>query len=151
MSLFILSDVIHTILYLVLAVVAYIDQRTYRIPNMAIVTIVVLAGVNAVIGELIYPVSALFLSIVLSILPIIMGYILGRAVHFGWGDIKLMGGCALFIPPDDVGKFIMGIGLLSILHRWVFRKIPIPFAPAIATSFVLIKMVGPSIAPWVMA
>lgn len=136
---------IQAILYLVLAVVAYIDQRTYRIPNIAIVTIVVLAGVNATIGAPIHPVSALCLLLVLSLLPIIMGYILGRAVYFGGGDIKLMGACALFIPPDDVGKFVVAIGLLSILHHFVFRKTPIPFAPAIATAFMLIKTFGPSI------
>ena len=136
---------IQAILYLVLAVVAYIDQRTYRIPNIAIVTIVVLAGVNATIGAPIHPVSALCLLLVLSLLPIIMGYILGRAVYFGGGDIKLMGACAVFIPPDDVGKFVVAIGLLSILHHFVFRKTPIPFAPAIATAFMLIKTFGPSI------
>ena len=144
MLLFILSDRIQAILYLVLAVVAYIDQRTYRIPNIAIMTIVVLAGVNATIGASIYPVSALFLLLVLSLLPIMMGYILGRAVYFGGGDIKLMGACALFIPPDDVGKFVVAIGLLSILHHFIFRKTPIPFAPAIATAFMLIKTFEPN-------
>ena len=144
MSIFILSDLIQAILYLVLAGVAYIDQRTYRIPNIAIVTIVILAVAHATIGAEIYPVSALFLFLALSFLPIMMGCILGRAVYFGGGDIKLMGVCALFIPPDDVGKFVIGIGLLSILHRWVFRKNPIPFAPAIATAFFIIKTFGSS-------
>lgn len=139
----ILSDLTQATLYLVLAVAACIDHYTYRIPNMAIVTIVILAVVHASIGGCIYPVSALFLSVVLSLLPIVMGYVLGRPVYFGGGDIKLMSACALFIPPDDVGKFVVAIGLLSILHHCVFRKTPIPFAPAISTAFVLIKTLGP--------
>jgi Flp pilus assembly protein protease CpaA len=142
MSLFILSQLIQAILYLVLAVVAYMDQRTYVIPNSAIMTIVALAIVYATMGGDIYPLSALFLFFVLSFLPIILGYILKRAVYFGGGDIKLISACALFIPPDDVGIFLMGIGFLSILHRALFRKTPIPFAPAIATAFVLIKTFG---------
>ena len=142
MSRFILSDLIQIILYLVLAVVAYIDQRTYVIPNRAIVTIVVLAIVYATMGGSIYPVSALFLFFVLCFLPMILGYIVGRAVCFGGGDIKLISACALWISPDDVGAFAMAIGLLGILHQILYRKNPIPFAPAIATAFVLIQTFG---------
>jgi Flp pilus assembly protein protease CpaA len=138
-------DLVRFTLYAVLAVVAYIDQRTYRIPNGAIVTIVALAVVNVTNGGTIYLVSALGLAIVLSFLPLMLGYILGRVVYFGGGDIKLMSACALFIDPEDLGSFVMGVGLLSILHRLVCRKTPIPFAPAIATAFVLMTTFGPSI------
>jgi Flp pilus assembly protein protease CpaA len=139
------SDLVRLTLYLVLAVVAYIDQRTYRIPNGAIVSIVALAVVNVINGGAVHLISALGLASALSFLPLILGYILGRAVYFGAGDVKLMGACALFIDPEDLGNFVMGIGLLSILHRLIFRKTPIPFAPAIAASFMLMTTFGPSI------
>ena len=126
---------IHCALYAVLGIAAYIDHCTYRIPNEIILILVALAGIHVLMGEGIHPFSSLCLSIFLSFLAPITSCILRRPIDFGWGDVKLMGACALFIPIDHIGGFVMGVGLFSLFYRLVFQKNPIPFAPAIAASF----------------
>lgn len=133
---------VYPALYIVLAIVAYIDHCTYRIPNAAILMILVLAIITTLIGECIYPFSSIGLSIFLSLLPRVSSFLFRRPISFGWGDVKLMGACALFISMDDMGRFLMGVGLFSLLYPWVFRKNPIPFAPAIGAAFFMVTTFG---------
>ncbi len=127
-------------LYVILGIVGYMDHCHYRIPNASLVMILTYACIVGLCGQDIYPLSALLLTLLVSGIPAVMTLLLHRPIFFGWGDVKLMGVCGLFLPPEHLGFFLILSGLFAIVHRWIFRKDLIPFAPAIALAFVSITL-----------
>jgi prepilin signal peptidase PulO-like enzyme (type II secretory pathway) len=70
-----------------------------------------------------------------------IGRFLGRMILLGWGDIKLMGVCALVLPLEYLGVFCILTGLFGLLYRWIFApNTLIPFAPSIGLAFFAVTL-----------
>jgi len=71
----------------------------------------------------------------------VLSLLFQRSFLFGWGDIKLMGACSLFLNPEKLGLFVLFSGIFGILYTIIFQKNTIPFAPCISLAFFLITLV----------
>lgn len=132
-------------LYIVLLMAAVVDHKTYRIPNICVLSMVLYGGIMAVGGKAdlflpchtpaLYPFSALLLILCMGWIPRFLGKWLKRSLPLGGGDVKLMGACGLFLSMEQVGYFLILTGVFGLLHRLIFKKDPIPLAPALGLAF----------------
>lgn len=129
-------------LYVLLGIISLIDLWSYRIPDVLILGLLGYWMISSYHLDRIFSLL-LMLGLVISIKQIMekwKGYSL-----LGWGDVKLMACCALFLPPYQVGYFLIASGLcgisLGLLLRLFFGPCPIPFAPAIFAGMVLIPFI----------
>jgi len=127
--------------YLLLAVIALIDILTFCIPDLLVLGIV---GYGLIQPEPHFG-SALFLgALLLTLKKGVQSYYKKEGV-IGWGDIKLISACGLLLSYDQLGFFILCIGVLGSLSGLIFRLSIIPFAPAILGGFFIVETGWPCV------
>ena len=149
-----LSDCIILFVFIIYAIISYIDLKYFRIPNSAIILIVFLG--------LIYNISKynslnyFYYYLLVFLLVIICGFGLFILEIWGAGDAKLIAASVFFIDLTDIVYFVSGsfaFGLLwgvgftlskntsaTTFDIGKFLKMQIPFAPGIFTSLVVTKI-----------
>jgi Flp pilus assembly protein protease CpaA len=125
--------------YGLLLKIALCDHRTCRIPNADVGLFLCYAIIFRMLFGEIYIISALCLLIIGLVLPALISFFLKRPEIFGMGDVKLMSVCALLMPPDHLGGFLCCSGVFAWIYYAIFRKNPMPFAPAIGGAFVVMN------------
>lgn len=81
------------------------------------------------------------------------GYFWLKGVHgLGFGDVKLLGACAVWLPLNALPMFLMLAGVIGIASALIWRALGkgahFPFGPAIAYAMVFIVL-DPSMAGWI--
>lgn len=115
---------------------------TYCIPNLLILGLLLYRFTLPFSKENI--IGAIFVGIFIIIIKKSMEMYLKKDV-LGWGDVKLIGCCVLFLSFDQIGVFLIFIGILAIVIGIVFRLKIIPLAPAIWGGLMITKHIMPCI------
>ena len=135
-------------LFLVLVSCAESDLNTKKIPNrillgalIAIVGIDLFASLSGAADTLNYPIAAF--GLVAGLLLRSIGTIFFGTPGLGFGDIKLLGIIGVYSGSLLWGSLIVAIvtaatfGLIGIFSRRIDRQARVPFAPFLATGFVI--------------
>jgi Flp pilus assembly protein protease CpaA len=122
----------------VLAWISIIDLYDRIIPD------VLLVG-SFLLLFLLYPIPDLIASMMLILILLLAKVSLEKIYKkslIGWGDIKLMTVCLVFIPLGVAHIFFVLCGGGAFFASLIFRKPYLPFGPFVATAF-LYLMMGP--------
>lgn len=122
-------------------VAAYGDVKSFRIPNLLVAAIALLALVRLVaIGD---PSVALY-TVGTSLAVLSIGFVLFALGYIGGGDAKLIAAAALLIGYRDLYSFLVFMcicgGIMSIMsivvaaRRKTKSKLYVPYGVAIATA-----------------
>lgn len=120
-------------------VAAYGDVKSFRIPNLLVAAIALLALVRLVaIGD---PSVALY-TVGTSLAVLSIGFVLFALGYIGGGDAKLIAAAALLIGYRDLYSFLVFMcicgGIMSIVvfaaRRKTKSKLYVPYGVAIATA-----------------
>lgn len=119
------------LIYPILGIIAWIDWRSYCIPDVGVLAIVGvgLLQKNPPLGQ------ALGIFLLLVTLQKGTRWYFGRMDVLGWGDIKLMSACSLLLPLEELGFFLMATGGLGLLTGLLLCARMVPLGPAIAGGF----------------
>lgn len=120
-----------------LLAIAFLDARTYHIPDGLLVLLLMLAALWRETTRLEGLYQGLGLALGLTLLKWLVEKGLRRPA-LGWADIKLMACCGFLLPLSALGWFLMGAGLLALPCRVLSSGTYFPFAPAIVVSFFLV-------------
>jgi Flp pilus assembly protein protease CpaA len=107
------------------------DFFTYRIPDFLIVS---LCAYGFLENRPLHLICACFMVLLLSALRT-LGKTMRGYVMLGYGDIKMMGACSLFLPFEALSIFLVSVGLGGLVLACLLRTSRVPLAPAIATGF----------------
>ncbi len=125
-----------TALYLI-----YTDLNTYRLPNAAVLFVAVL-GIVHVLYHHIPPAQAIFSSLLLMGLTYALKFFYEKETKIaslGGGDIKLFGALGLWLSPQDIPWFLVGVGMMGtlwgLLWQHIFQKRIFPFSPTIYAGY----------------
>lgn len=138
------------------AVIALVDWRSHRIPNVALVLLLVPAVLALVVngaGLLMLPPVPSVLGFLLGGGILLPGYVLGK---MGAGDVKFAACIGLLLGPQSTCKmllmFAIALGVLSAAVWAYHRRVPdsgkkrIAAAPAMAAAFIVQLLWNPL--PW---
>lgn len=104
--------------------VAWSDMATMKIPNMAVIALVV---VFAVVGLLALPLPEYLWRYSHLVVVLVAGFVLNLAGALGAGDAKFAAAMALFIPSADTLAFLMlfaAVLLAAFATHRIFRAVP---------------------------
>ena len=134
------------ILLIHLLVIAIIDYKQHIIPNNLVMSLVVFKlGYDLIVNYSFMTMltnigCSLLITVPLLLLTVWMEKKTGK-LQFGGGDIKLLGGIALFFTPFDT-LLIMFIGSVFQLISLKYTKaLMLPLAPALFISTILVAFV----------
>lgn len=117
-----------------LAIVAYSDVRTFRIPNVLAIGVAALGVARLVLlGE---PISAIY-AVGMLVLVFIIGFLLFSRALIGGGDVKLLMATILLIRYRDFFEFfvLMSVfGALLSVAVTVLRSVPLFAGPRMTTT-----------------
>ncbi|MFM9151670.1 MAG: prepilin peptidase [Candidatus Planktophila sp.] len=130
---------------LILIYISYVDFKSHRIPNTALVFMMPVAFIYFILGNFQWW-DQLFATILLFMFLLILWYFF----DLGMGDVKLLTLLSLFIISSDVRSrlyFFTGISVASLIYilglqlasRVRYRRIPL--APSISTATILMLWV----------
>lgn len=127
-----------------LAIAAYSDIRTLRIPNVLVVAIAVLAIVRLIlIGN---PSAAIF-AVGVAVLVFLIGCLLFTRGIVGGGDVKLLAATILLIRYRDLFEFsvIMSIvgAVLSIAVMLIHNYLPLYAGPRLGARLATMRLPVP--------
>ena len=119
---------------------AYSDIKTFRIPNVLVAAVALLAVTRLiVIGNS----SGVLYTVGASVALLVVGFVLFWQGFIGGGDAKLITAAALLIGYDDLLSFLVFMGICGALislaalvtrRRLNATKLYIPYGVAIATA-----------------
>ncbi|MCE2950654.1 MAG: prepilin peptidase [Alphaproteobacteria bacterium] len=125
-----------TALYLI-----YIDIKTYSLPNWG-VSFVALLGIIYIMNGDASMMNAFVSSILLMGLMMTLKALCekkSKVPILGGGDIKLFGALGLWLTPQDLPYFLMGVGGAGILWAFLWQRVVqkriFPFAPPIYAGY----------------
>jgi prepilin peptidase CpaA len=129
----ILQDLIPIVGFALFNVVAYNDIRTFRIPNVLVAAITLLAVARLIVvgdpSAAVYTVSA-------SVGLLVVGFVLFWQGFIGGGDAKLITAAVLLVGYNDLFSFlaVMGIcgALISLAVLVIHRYLPLYVGPRFA-------------------
>ena len=131
------------VLLIHLLVVAVIDYKQHIIPDQAVMSLIVFKlGYDLIINQSFIIMLtnigyALLITVPLLLLTLWMEKKTGK-LQMGGGDIKLLGGIALFFTPVDT-LLIMFIGsVIQLMSLKYFNAMMFPLAPALFISAILV-------------
>ena len=131
------------VLLIHLLVIAVIDYKQHIIPDQLIMSLVVFKlGYDLIVNQSFITMFtnigyALLIAIPLLLLTLWMEKKTGK-FQMGGGDVKLLGGIALFFTPIDT-LLIMFIGsIIQLMSLKYFRAMMLPLAPALFISAILV-------------
>ena len=134
------------VLLIHLLVVAVIDYKQHIIPDQAVMSLIVFKlGYDLIINQSFIIMLtnigyALLITVPLLLLTLWMEKKTGK-LQMGGGDIKLLGGIALFFTPVDT-LLIMFIGsVIQLMSLKYFNAMMLPLAPALFISSLLVAFV----------
>ena len=134
------------VLLIHLLVVAVIDYKQHIIPDQAVMSLIVFKlGYDLIINQSFIIMLtnigyALLITVPLLLLTLWMEKKTGK-LQMGGGDIKLLGGIALFFTPVDT-LLIMFIGsVIQLMSLKYFNAMMLPLAPALFISTLLVAFV----------
>ena len=135
------------VLLIHLLVVAVIDYKQHIIPDQAVMSLIVFKlGYDLIINQSFIIMLtnigyALLIAVPLLLLALWMEKKTGK-FQMGGGDVKLLGGIALFFTPIDT-LLIMFIGSVFQLISLKYTKaMMLPLAPALFISTILVVFLG---------
>ena len=135
------------VLLIHLLVVAVIDYKQHIIPDQAVMSLIVFKlGYDLIINQSFIIMLtnigyALLIAVPLLLLTLWMEKKTGK-FQMGGGDVKLLGGIALFFTPIDT-LLIMFIGSVFQLISLKYTKaMMLPLAPALFISTILVVFLG---------
>ena len=131
--------------YILLVFIALIDLCSFYIPDTLVLGIV---GYGIIQPDPHWE-SVVVLCALLFTLKKGAQLYLKREGVIGWGDIKLISACGLFLSYEQLGFFILSIGLLGSMSGLIFRLPIIPFAPCILGGFFIVERGWPHIEPMI--
>lgn len=120
-------------------VAAYSDFKSFRIPNLLVATVALLAVARFIaIGD---PSAAVY-TVGASVIVLVVGFVLFWSGFIGGGDAKLITAAALLVGYHDLFSFLVVmsicgalISLAALVTRWRQKpKLYIPYGVAIATA-----------------
>jgi Flp pilus assembly protein protease CpaA len=127
------NSILDALLCILLIWMSIIDIYDHIIPDILIMgVLVILVCLSPIPNFLISAGIALLLSIV--------KFGVEKRYHktvIGWGDMKLMTVCLLFIPIIKMPFFFWWCGILCILTSLFLRGSYLPFAPFIGSAFLI--------------
>ena len=131
------------VLLIHLLVIAVIDYKQHIIPDQAVLSLVVFKlGYDLIINQSFVTMltnigCALLIAVPLLLLTLWMEKKTGK-FQMGGGDVKLLGGIALFFTPIDT-LLIMFIGsVIQLMSLKYFRAMMLPLAPALFISAIIV-------------
>ena len=131
------------VLLIHLLVIAVIDYKQHIIPDQAVMSLIVFKlGYDLIINQSFIIMLtnigyALLITVPLLLLTLWMEKKTGK-LQMGGGDIKLLGGIALFFTPVDT-LLIMFIGsVIQLMSLKYFNAMMLPLAPALFISTLLV-------------
>ena len=134
------------VLLLHLLVIAVIDYKQHIIPDQAVMSLIVFKlGYDLIINQSFIIMLtnigyALLIAVPLLLLTLWMEKKTGK-FQMGGGDVKLLGGIALFFTPIDT-LLIMFIGsIIQLMSLKYFNAMMLPLAPALFISTLLVAFV----------
>lgn len=131
--------------YILLAFIALVDLCSFYIPDCLVLGIV---GYGIIQPDPHWE-SVVVLCALLLILKKGSQWYLKREGVIGWGDIKLISTCGLFLSYEQLGFFILFTGLLGSMSGLLFRLPIIPFAPFILSGFFIVERGWPYVEPMI--
>jgi Flp pilus assembly protein protease CpaA len=129
------------LLLILLFCVALVDLFFFYIPDSLVLGIV---GYGIIQAEPHWGSAMMLGALLLTLKKGVQVYLKKEGV-IGWGDIKLISACGLFLSYEQIGFFILCIGLLGSLTGLIFRLSIIPFAPCIGGGFFIVERGWPYI------
>ena len=134
------------VLLIHLLVIAVIDYKQHIIPDQAVLSLVVFKlGYDLIVNHSFITMFtnigyALLIAVPLLLLTLWMEKKTGK-FQMGGGDVKLLGGIALFFTPIDT-LLIMFIGsIIQLMSLKYFNAMMLPLAPALFISSLLVAFV----------
>jgi len=133
------EDILLTIIALVGIAVfiaaAYSDVKTFRIPNVLVAAVALLAVTRLiVIGN---PSGALY-TVGASVATLVVGFVLFAQGFIGAGDAKLITAAALLVGYTDLLSFLLFMGicgaLISLAALAIHKYLPLYAGPRLAAS-----------------
>jgi len=131
------------VLLIHLLVVAVIDYKQHIIPDQAVMSLIVFKlGYDLIVNQSFITMFtnigyALLIAVPLLLLTLWMEKKTGK-FQMGGGDVKLLGGIALFFTPIDT-LLIMFIGsIIQLMSLKCFKAMILPLAPALFISAILV-------------
>lgn len=104
--------------------VAWSDMRTMKIPNLAVIALVL---VFLVVGPFVLPLSDMGWRLVQLLVVLVIGFVANMAGLVGAGDAKFAAAMAPFVPPADISFFLMllaGVVLAAFVTHRAARATP---------------------------
>ena len=129
--------------FAILVLIAFIDYHRHIIPNFFLL---ILAIYGWIFGYR-HLESSITLCVMMLALKILMERKMGKKC-LGWGDVKLITVCGLFLEMVQIGPFLTFAGLIGIITSCIQRGTFIPFAPSIGLSFLLTHLLWRGYFSW---
>jgi prepilin peptidase CpaA len=129
----ILQNLITLVGIVLFIVAAYSDVKTFRIPNLLVAAVALLAVTRLIV--LADPNAALY-TVVASVALLVVGFVLFWQGFIGGGDAKLITAAALLVGYHDLFSFLvlMGLcgGLISLAELVIHKYLPLYAGPRFA-------------------
>ena len=131
------------VLLIHLLVVAVIDYKQHIIPDQAVMSLIVFKlGYDLIINQSFIIMLtnigyALLITVPLLLLTLWMEKKTGK-LQMGGGDIKLLGGIALFFTPVDTLLIIFIGSVIQLMSLKCTKALMLPLAPALFISTLLV-------------
>ena len=125
----------HFVVLPILAWIALVDLRTHRIPNRALLILVIASLVTTDVRSFTFH-DHLYMTVIVLSVAIFLSIFCG----LGMGDVKLLGVLAIFVLPSQADTYMIFLLTVAVtasahalfLSRGDLRKsLQIPLAPAI--------------------
>jgi len=134
------------VLLIHLLVVAVIDYKQHIIPDQAVMSLIVFKlGYDLIVNQSFITMFtnigyALLIAVPLLLLTLWMEKKTGK-FQMGGGDVKLLGGIALFFPPLDTLLIIFIGSVIQLMSLKYTKAMMLPLAPALFISTLLVAFV----------
>ena len=134
------------VLLIHLLVVAVIDYKQHIIPDQAVMSLIVFKlGYDLIINQSFIIMLtnigyALLIAVPLLLLTLWMEKKTGK-FQMGGGDVKLLGGIALFFTPLDTLLIILIGSVIQLMSLKYTKAMMLPLAPALFISTLLVAFV----------